>query len=41
MRTGAARKGPGQCVDTQESLPLGSRMLHLDEQEIRQRGQDE
>lgn len=42
MGTGTARKnGPREHVDIQESLPLGSRMLHPDEQELGQRGQDE
>lgn len=42
MGTGSARKkGPREYVDIQESLPLGSRMLNPDEQELRQRGQDE
>lgn len=42
MRTGTARKnGPREYVDIQESLPLGSRMLRPDEQELGQRGQDE
>lgn len=42
MGTGAARKkGPREYVDIQESPPLGSRMLHPDEQELGQRAEDE
>lgn len=41
MGTGAARKKGPREYDIQESLPLGSRMLHPDEQELGQRGQDE
>lgn len=42
METGPVRKrGPRNLVDIQGSLPLGLRIMHPNQQEIRQRGQQE